>query len=435
MNCRKFGIAPVFGTALATAGLWMASTPQPLFGQSAPVGKDARPAGFAAVPGQKGGQDFTGAYDVVPDWPKPLSQIKGHDKWTFGAVQGIFAENPNRVFILMRGELPVVQRPPETPGPQFGPSLTFPVPQAPLRNASVGPLASPGNQGNDGWNGWKGKMGVDARWEHCVLVVDAQGNYIEEAVWNKWNDKFRRPHSVTINPYDPEKHIWIVDDRMHAVYKFTHDGKTLVQTLGVPGVPGNDDKHFNRPTFLSWKPDSTLFVSDGYANTRVVKFDKDGKFLMTWGQKGNPPDDTRPGYFDAVHGVQYDPATGRVYVTDRSSHRIQVFDENGKFIDQFSTGKPSTPQVLYLTADKYLWIADNETSKFLKYDTEGHFLYSWGSGGQFPGQVWNVHGFSVDQDGNFYVAEVNNGRAEKFRPRAGANKDMLIGQPIRSAWK
>jgi hypothetical protein len=69
----------------------------------------------------------------------------------------------------------------------------------------------------------------------------------------------------------------------------------------------------------------------------------------------------------------------------------------------------------------------------LKYDTSGQFLYSWGSGGQFPGQFWNIHGFSVDQDGNFYVAEVNNGRAEKFRPRASANKDMLIGQPIRSA--
>ncbi|MEQ1946047.1 MAG: hypothetical protein ABL995_02590 [Bryobacteraceae bacterium] len=390
-----------------------------------------KPAGvnIAAIANQKGGQDQTGPYDAVPDWPKPLSQLKDHDKWTWGAVQGIYAETSSRVFMLMRGELPNLKRPEEKPVPEFGPSLTYPVAQTPFRNASVGPLSSPGNSGSDGWNGWKGKLGVDARWEHCLLVFDAQGNITED--WTQWDNKFRRPHSVTINPYDPEKHIWVVDDRMHAVYKFSHDGKQLVQTLGVPGQPGTDDKHFNRPTFLSWLPDSTLYVSDGYANTRVVKFDKDGKFLMTWGEKGNPPDDTRPGFFDAVHGVQVDPDTRRVYVTDRSSHRIQVFDENGKFIDQFSTGKPSTPQVLLLTADKHLWIADNETSKIVKYDLEGHYLYSWGSGGQWPGAMWNVHGMSVDPEGNFYLAQVNNGWPTKFKPRAGANPEMLVGQPIR----
>ena len=133
-----------------------------------------------------------------------------------------------------------------------------------------------------------------------------------------------------------------------------------------------------------------------------------------------------------VEGVA-DPR--RVYVTDRSSARIEVFDENGKFLDQFRTGKPSTPQVLFLSADKHLWIADNETSKIVKYDLQGNFLYSWGSGGQWPGAMWNVHGMSVDQDGNFYIAEVNNGRAQKFRPRSGANKAMLMGQPIRAAWR
>src|SRR5437868_3944003 len=169
--------------------------------------------GFAAVAGQRGGQDQTGPYEVVENWPKPLSQLKGHENWTWGAVQGIFAESPNRVFILMRGELPNIKRPVEVPVPQFGPSLSYPVSQAPFRNASVGPLASPGNAGSDGWNGWKGKLGVDARWEHCVLVVDANGNITED--WTKWDSLFRRPHSVTINPYDPEKHIWIVEDRNH----------------------------------------------------------------------------------------------------------------------------------------------------------------------------------------------------------------------------
>jgi peptidylamidoglycolate lyase len=389
-------------------------------------------AGGAAVANQRGGQDHTGPYEVVPDWPKPLSQLPGHEKWTWGAVQGIFAESPDRVFVLMRGELPALTRPAEMPYPSVGPSLSFPVSQTPFRNASVGPVSSPGNSGSDGWNGWKGKMGVDARWEHCLVVLNAAGEIVEQ--WTQWDANYRRPHSVAINPYDPEKHVWVVDDRMHAVYKYSNDGKTLVQTLGVPGMSGTDERHFNRPTFLTWLPDSTLFVSDGYANTRVVKFDKEGKYLLAWGEKGMPPNDTRPGTFDAVHGVQVDPETRKVYVTDRSSHRIQVFDENGKYLDQFSTGAPSTPQVLYLSADKRFTIADNATSKILTYDLDGTFRYSWGSSGEWPGAMWNVHGMSVDQDGNFYIAEVNNGRAQKFRPRAGANPAWLVGQPVRAAW-
>jgi peptidylamidoglycolate lyase len=388
---------------------------------------------FAAIPGQIGDQDQTGPYDVVEGWPKPLSQLPGHEDWTWGAVQGIFAESPDRVFLLMRGELPELERPEEVPYPSVGPSISFPVSQTPFRNASVGPVTSPGNSGSDGWNAWQGTLGIDARWEHCLIVVDAEGNITEE--WTQWDHLFRRPHSVAINPYDAEKHVWVVDDRQHAVYKFSNDGSELVQTLGVPGEPGTDEAHFNRPTFLAWLPDSTLFVTDGYANTRVLKFDFEGNFLLAWGEAGSPPNDTRPGYFNAVHGVVVDPDTRRVYVTDRENRRIQVFDENGQFLHQFATGNPSTPQYIYLGADRSIWVADNVTSKIVKYDIEGHFLYSWGSQGQWPGAMWNVHGMSVDQDGNLYIAEVNNGRAQKFAPRAGANPDFLVGLPIRSAWQ
>src|SRR5438093_9420424 len=133
----------------------------------------------AATTPSKGFQDQTGPYDVVENWPKPLSQLKGQEKWTWGAVQGIFAESANHVFILQRGELPDIPRPEEVPHPEIGPSISFPVSQTPFRNASVGPVSSPGNAGTDGWNGWKGKLGVDARWENCVVVVDADGNIVE----------------------------------------------------------------------------------------------------------------------------------------------------------------------------------------------------------------------------------------------------------------
>jgi DNA-binding beta-propeller fold protein YncE len=390
---------------------------------------ETTPAPAAVADAARGGQDQTGPYTVAADWPRPLSQLPGHEKWTWGAVQGIFAESPSRVYVLMRGELPLLERPVEVPYPNIGPSISFPVSQTPFRNASVGPVTSPGNTGSDGWNGWKGKLGVDARWEHTLFVVDAQGNITES--WTQWDKLMRRPHSVFVSPYDPQKHVWVVDDRQHAVYKFTNDGKQLVQTLGVMGEAGTDGTHFNRPTFMAWLPDGTMYVSDGYANTRVVKFDANGTYLTSWGEKSNTERDTTPNTFNAVHGVVVDPDTRRVYVTDRENSRIQIFDENGKYLDQFNTGNPSTPQVLYMSADKHLWIADNSTSKIVKYDLNGRYLYSWGSQGQWPGAMWNPHGMSVDQEGNMYLAEVNNGRAQKFVPRPDANKDHLVGPPVR----
>lgn len=378
----------------------------------------------AATAGEKNTQDIWGPYEVVPDWPKPITSLPGHEKWTWGAVESVFAESANRVFILERGEIPAMKRPEEVPYPKVGPSISFPVSQLPFRNASVGPVTAAGNPV------WDGKLGVDARWEHCIVVVDANGNMIED--WTKWDSMLKRPHYITINPYDPDKHVWVVDDQGHAIYEFTHDGKQLVKTLGTPNQPGNDEKHFNRPTFINWLPDGTMFVTDGYGNTRVVKFDKDGKFLMTFGQPSNPPDDMRPSVFKDVHGVVFDPTTHRVFVTDRADHRIEIFDENGKFLDQWSTGKPSTPQFLYMAADRSVWIADGTTAKIIKFDLDGHYLYSWGSQGDWPGALWNVHGMSVDPEGNLYLAEVNNGRAEKFRPRPGANPALLIGQRMRA---
>ena len=115
---------------------------------------------------------------------------------------------------------------------------------------------------------------------------DGSGKIIE--TWKQWDKLFRRPHSIYISPYDPEKNVWVVDDNMQAIYIFTHDGSKLLQTIGTPEVAGADATHFNRPTYLDWLPDGTFFVSDGYTGTRVAKFDKNGKFLMEWGTKGGP---------------------------------------------------------------------------------------------------------------------------------------------------
>jgi hypothetical protein len=407
-----------------------------LANRQAPVQGQTRPeARFAAVPGEKGGQDTFGAYDIVADWPKPLTSLPGHEKWTWGAGQSVFAASPNRIFILQRGELPNITRPMTIKLPQLGPGIEFPNFRLPWRDATTAspPGALETRDGKVGDDSDVGKPGVDYRWEHCIVVVDANGNITED--WTQWDKMLRRPHAVYISPYDPEKRVWIVDDYRHSIFIFSNDGKRLLQTIGEPNVHAADDKHFYRPTFLAWLPDGTFFVADGYANTRVVKFDKNGKYLLTWGQAGTSgrgaPPEKRPGYFNNVHGIAVDPMTRRVFVNDRGNHRVQVFDENGKYLNEWSFGPPPSDIHLFIIgADRYLWAADRGTSKMLKYDLDGNFLYSWGTWGDFAGGFWGVHGLSVDSDGNFYVAEVDSGRAQKFRPRRGANPAFLVGKPV-----
>jgi DNA-binding beta-propeller fold protein YncE len=395
---------------------------------------------LAAVPTERGGQDIFGAYDVVPDWPKDLSTLPGHAGWTFGAGQSVFAESPDRVFVLLRGELPNIPRPRTRKLADIGPSIEFPIGRLPWRDATT--ASPPGNGGTgqiaeEGMKAWEARgntLGVDARWEHCIVVFDRNGNLVE--AWTQWDSMLQRPHFIAISPYDPQKHVWVIDDHKHVIHKFTNDGKTKVQTIGTYGVPGADATHFNRPTFMDWFPDGSFVVADGYNGTRVVKFDKDGKYLTSWGQRGTPPNETRPGYFNNVHGIAVDPTTRRVFVNDRGNKRVQVFDENGRFLDQWSMGRePSDIHTFHIMSDGYLWAADRGTSKILKYDLNGNFMYAWGTWGDFPGGMWGVHGFSVDQEGNFYIAEVDNGGAQKFTPRKGANPAFLVGRPLRVAWK
>jgi hypothetical protein len=420
----------------------------PLGGRLMPASTEseapAPAAGFAAVPGEIGVQDLFGAYDVVPGWPKDLSTLPGHEQWTWGAGQGIFAESPDRVYLVSRGELPNLKPPPTTKLPQLGPSLQFPIGGLPWRSATQTALPGAGGTGQDPEKGmeiWRGarppyrEVGVDARWEHTITVANAAGDIIEE--WTQWDKITKRPHSIYISPYDPEKHVWLVDDHMHAIYKFSNDGKQLVQTIGTPGTPGADATHFNRPTFMAWGPDGSFYVADGYNGTRVAKFDASGKFLLDFGQAGdNSGDEKRPGYMNNVHGVAVDVETGRVFVNDRQNHRVQIFDANGQYQSEFVIKqRPSSLHLIQIGQDRHIVTFDQGTQKMLKYDLDGRLVYAWGTAADLPGSLWGVHGISTDQEGNLYTAEVNAGRFQKFRPRAGANPAYLVGKPIYSAWQ
>jgi hypothetical protein len=124
-----------------------------------------------------------------------------------------------------------------------------------------------------------------------------------------------------------------------------------------------------------------------------------------------------------------------VFVNDRANQRVQVFDENGRYLDQWRTGTAASDIHVIHVLGGALWAADRGTNKILKWDLDGRFQYAWGTFGDFPGGMWGVHGMSVDQEGSFYVAEVGNGGVQKYRPRPGANPPFLVGQPHRSAWR
>ena len=390
--------------------------------------------GFAAVPGLKGGHDVFGPYDPVPNWPRPLAEsLPDHQAWTWSQATDIFPESPDRVFVTQKGELPVLPaRIPTTWLPQIGPSIKFPV----GGNVPVRETASATPSGGKAVDASDGRPGVDWRWEHVVVVLDRTGKIIDEANWKQWDKIWGRPHDVEISPYDPEKHVWVVDADNHFVSKFTHDGKQRLLTLGTPGVPGTDDTHFSRPTFMAFMDANTWYLADGYDGTRVIKYDMNGKKLLQWGMKGTPPNEKRPGYFNSVHGIAVNPTTRRVFVNDRNNGRIQVFDENGKFLDQWDTGPrpPMNVHSITMGNDGVLWAADQGSNKLVGYDANGNFLYSWGTFGTCQGCQWGVHGFATDKEGNLYTAEVRTGRVQKDAPRKGANPAFLVGKPWPGVW-
>jgi len=416
MPKRSFLIAAAL--VVAFLGGYVVSNRQP-----AVEGQEEGPAAFAAVPDAIGSLDVTGPYDAVADWPKDLSSLPGNEKWTYGAGQGVFAESPDRVIYIQRGQLPVLPQVKPVELGQVAPSLQFPV-MGLLRNATQasppGALEIDGKVGDDSD---AGRAGVDFLWANCIVIFDRDGNIVE--TWSQWDKMLRRPHSVYINPYDAEKHVWVVDDYRHAIFKFTNDGKTLVQTIGEPNVHASDEKHFYRPTFMAFQPDGSFYVADGYLNTRVVKFDRDGNYVTAWGERGDSGKETRPGYFN-----------NEVYVNDRANRRIQIFDENGTFLRLWTLSwDRANLHFVHIDADRKIWIYDQVAQKLARFSPDGRLIYAWGGLGAHPGALWGVHGISVDQEQNLYLAAVGRGGVQKFRPRPGANPEYLVGRHVYSAWQ
>ena len=138
---------------------------------------------------------------------------------------------------------------------------------------------------------------------NTILMLDGQTGKI----LNSWGaNLFVMPHGLTV---DKDNNVWVTDVGLHQIFKFSHEGKLLMR-LGEAKIPGNDSLHFNRPTDVAVAADGSFYVSDGYRNSRIVKFSSSGKYLFEWGKKGN-----KPGEFNIPHAIDMD-ANGNVYVAD-----------------------------------------------------------------------------------------------------------------------
>ncbi|MCC6509201.1 MAG: 6-bladed beta-propeller, partial [Pirellulaceae bacterium] len=189
---------------------------------------------------------------------------------------------------------------------------------------------------------------------------------------------FALPHGMRI---DNQDNLWVTDSANHTVVKFSADGRVLM-SLGERDKAGDDHEHFNKPADVAFAANGDFYVADGYGNSRVVKFDKAGKFLSTWGKKG-----TGPGEFNLPHAVQVDQED-RIYVGDRENNRIQIFDAQARFLRQI---EGLAPFGMYLTPDKHLWVADGRANRVIKMTLEGVELASWGMTGEEAGNFQLPH--------------------------------------------
>jgi peptidylamidoglycolate lyase len=228
---------------------------------------------------------------------------------------------------------------------------------------------------------------------------------------SKWGENaFALPHGLTVDPND---NIWVADVAWHQVFKFSHDGRLLL-TLGERGKPGDDSSHFDRPTDVAVAQDGSFYVSDGYGNSRVLKFAADGRFSLQWGTKGK-----EPGQFDLPHGIALD-AAGRVYVVDRQNVRVQVFDSEGKFLTQWRSPHFASPQDIKIGSSGTVFVAEGGNDKLpdrtgvLVMRSDGSLVERIGRYGNYDGQFQDLHWVAIGKREQIYAADFTGRRVQKF---------------------
>lgn len=246
----------------------------------------------------------------------------------------------------------------------------------------------------------QGHLILTHRGPRPILVYNSQGKLI-----HMFGDaELTAVHGTRVDAHD---NIWVTDHKNHTVIKYSPAGQVLM-LLGQRDVKGEDEAHFNRPTDVAFAPNGDFFVSDGYGNNRVVKFNSQGKFIKAWGVAGS-----WTGQFNLPHCVLVD-AQGLLHVADRENDRIQVFDLEGNFVRLYGGFAPFG---IFISPDQTLWVADGRAHMARHLTLDGKPLAQWGSEGSAPGQFDLPHGIAVDSQGRVYVTEITGRRIQRFLPR------------------
>ena len=251
----------------------------------------------------------------------------------------------------------------------------------------------------------KGHLFVLTRGQPSLYEFDNNGKFIRSF----GEGLFTRSHGLKI---DKDGNIWATDVGAHTAMKISPQGQVLL-TLGTKGQRGAWDAStqlLNEPNDIAIGRTGDLFVVQGHTpgamgDPRVLKFDKNGKFIKSWGGKGK-----EPGKFDVAHGIAID-AKGLLWVTDRENQRIQVFDADGKFIRELKyAGLPCSLDI----GSQYIYMVNGFAGQVLRMDLDGKVLAATGKPGKGIGEFGEAHVIAVSPKGEIYVADSVNAAVQKF---------------------
>jgi sugar lactone lactonase YvrE len=240
---------------------------------------------------------------------------------------------------------------------------------------------------------------------------------------------FVRPHGIHV---DRDGNVWVTDGegpdgkdprrdgKGHQVFKFGPDGRVLM-VLGKAGVAGDGPDTFNMPSAVLIVPNGDIFVADGHggsSNARVLKFSKDGKLIKTWGKKG-----TAPGEFDTPHSLALD-SRGRLFVGDRGNNRVQIFDQDGTFLDEWKQfGRPSG---VFIDRDDTLYVADHQSDQKTNPGFRKGITIGSARDGKVvtfipdPDPAGSQEGVAADSTGNIYGSLTAGMALKKYAPVSAA---------------
>jgi streptogramin lyase len=246
---------------------------------------------------------------------------------------------------------------------------------------------------------------------HPVLEFNADGSFVR--TWGEGSRMFEGAHSLR---FDPQGDLWYIDAADNIIFHFDKEGRTL-GTLGTNPEPWTYLTHvieraapgrasLYQETDIGWSKDGSMFVADGYGNSRVAKYDKDGNFVKAWGERGG-----QPGNFNTPHSLVID-SNDVVYVADRGNSRIQSFDTDGNRKAVWNL--PTAPWSLCLTNGPSQVMFVGSVGRVYKMDLSGKILGAFGRPGRMPGTIDSIHQLACPDEKTLYLANLYASRLDKW---------------------